>query len=68
MFDQQMVAMTVERMPAEAIQEAERRAHAHGISVGDVVLEALLEDVQGQLYSLRRKGKPELTVVEGGRA
>ncbi len=56
-----------ERMSPEAQETARHEAKSRHMSVGDVVLEKCLTDVQGQLYALRRR-RPVLRVVEGGRA
>ncbi|MDR5867954.1 hypothetical protein [Halomonas koreensis] len=55
------------QMSPEAQENARQEAKSRRIGVEDVVLEACLDDVQGQLYALRRR-RPELRVVEGGRA
>ncbi|MGK0546318.1 hypothetical protein ACSEE7_12525 [Halomonas cupida] len=55
------------RMSPESQEAAQAEAAARRMSVEDVVLEACLNDVQGQLYALRRR-VPELMVMEGGRA
>lgn len=59
--------MAVERMGPEYREAAQQEARQRGMSVGDVVLEANLEDIHGQLYALRHR-KPQLEVLEGGRA
>lgn len=67
-IDIQLVGMAVEAMHPQAREVAERKASARGVSVGDLILEECLEDIQGQLYALRHRKQPTLEVVEGGRA
>ena len=67
MIDRQVVALAVASMSPEGLRVAKEEAAMRRMSVGDVVLEANLEMVQDQLYSLRRV-TPALTVIEGGRA
>lgn len=67
MIDRQVVALAVASMSPEGLQAAQVEAAQRHMSVEDVVLEANLQMVQQQLYSLRRP-RPSLTVIEGGRA
>ncbi|WP_328717601.1 hypothetical protein VO226_08430 [Halomonas elongata] len=67
MLSRESLGRVLERMSPESQNAARRESAARGISVEDVVLEKCLSDVEGQLYALRRR-RPELRVVEGGRA
>ncbi|MBY6109099.1 hypothetical protein KUV74_01670 [Halomonas sp. DP1Y21-3] len=67
MISRDSLTRVFERMSPESQEAAKAAAQARRISVEDVVLEACLNDVQGQLYALRRR-VPALRVVEGGRA
>lgn len=67
MIDRQVIALAVTSMSPEGRQAAEAEAVKRCMRIEDVVLEANLEMVQKQLYSLRRV-TPALTVIEGGRA
>ncbi|MBY6229219.1 MULTISPECIES: hypothetical protein [Halomonas] len=67
MISRDSLTRVFERMSPESQKAAQSEAAARRMSVEDVVLEACLNDVQGQLYALRRR-VPELMVMEGGRA
>lgn len=70
MIDRETLNQAFALMSDDAQHNACNEAATRGMPVADVMLERCLDDVQGQLYALRTKGRtsPELRVVKGGRA
>ena len=70
MIDRETLSQAFALMSADAQHNACNEAASRGMPVTDVMLERCLNDVQGQLYALRKQGRaaPELRVVKGGRA